>query len=481
MKFALYIKQKLSFDVWTQLTEGVQKMSMFLEDQIEQMKRDDLKYHLHATSSITDMEAWGGPRIIAEAVDHIRVKSAEGKTYIDCGAGLWLNDVGFGRTELGEVAKAQMEKLSYIQSFNGYSHPGVIELAKRVANMVPIDEAKIFFASGGSEANDTAYKLARVFWYLKGHPQKNHIIGRSKAYHGVSYGGVSATTLPGFWDGFRPLVPNFEHIQHPHCYFCAWGKKQGHCSLECADALEEKILEIGSQNVAAFTAEPIIGTGGAIVPPEGYYQRIKEICDKHDVLFIADEVICGFGRTGKMFGIEHWDVKPDIMMMAKGITSGYFPVGAVALSGKVYEPVHKFGTFKHGYTYSGHPVGCAVALRNLRIIEEENLVTNAAEMGELLRTKVRNLDIPCIGEVRGKGLMNAVQLVKDPETHTVFDAKIGFANLVSAIAWENGLMLRPLIDDGLQLSPTLAITETDIDDLVGRLASSIEAAYNQII
>ncbi|HWR45858.1 aspartate aminotransferase family protein [Sporomusa sp.] len=454
---------------------------MYSEDKIAEMKQDDLKYHLHATSSITDMEAWGGPRIIAEAVDHIRVKSVEGKTYIDCGAGLWLNDVGFGRKELGEAARVQMEKLSYLQSFNGYSHPGVIELAKKVANMVPLDEAKIFFTSGGSESNDTAYKLARVYWYLKGQPQKNHIIGRTKAYHGVSYGAVSATSLPGFWDGFRPLVPNFEHIGHPHCYFCAWGKKEGNCSLECADALEQKILELGPHNVAAFTAEPIIGTGGAIVPPDRYYQKIKEICEEYDVLFIADEVICGFGRTGKMFGIEHWGVKPDIMMLAKGITSGYFPVGAVALSGEVYEPIHKFGTFKHGYTYSGHPVGCAVALRNLTIIEEENLVANAAEKGELLRSKIRELGLPCIGEVRGKGLMNAVQLVRDPDTHTIFDAKVGFANLVSMIAWENGLMLRPLIDDGLQLSPTLVITEADIDELVEKMAVSIKEAYRRII
>ncbi|MDA8228413.1 MAG: aspartate aminotransferase family protein [Desulfitobacterium hafniense] len=452
----------------------------YSETQIEQMKKDDLQYFLHPTSSILDMEAWGGPRIIAEG-NGIRVKSVEGKSYIDCGAGLWLNNVGFGRTELADAAKEQMEKLSYFQCFNGYSHPLVIELAKKVSAMAPVDEARIFFTSGGSESNDTAYKLARTFWYLNGKPDKNHIIGRSKAYHGVSYGAVSATSLPGFWDGFRPLVPNFHHIPHPHCYFCAWGKEQSNCSLECADALEQKILEVGQEHVAGFTAEPVIGTGGAIVPPAGYYQKIREICDKYDVLFIADEVICGFGRTGKMFGIEHWGVTPDIVMMAKGITSGYIPMGAVAISGEVFAPIKKHGILMHGYTYSGHPVACAVSLKNLEIVECENLVENTAVMGEMLRAKIRELGIPCIGEVRGLGLMNAVQLVKDLENHTRFDASVGFAKKVSNLAWENGLILRPLIDDGLQLSPSLVITESDIDELVQKLAVSIEEGYREIM
>ncbi|WP_045573850.1 aspartate aminotransferase family protein [Desulfosporosinus sp. I2] len=442
------------------------------------MKKDDMRYFLHPTSSIDDMESWGGPKIIEEG-NGIRIKSVEGKTYIDCGSGLWLNNVGYGRTELAEVAKKQMEKLSYFQTFNGYSHPLVIELAKKVAGMIPMDNPRIFFTSGGSESNDTAYKLARIYWYLQGNPSKNHIIARTKAYHGVSYGAVSATSLPGFWDGFRPLVPAFHHINHPHCYFCPWGKEQGRCDLECAAALEEKILELGQDNVAAFTAEPVIGTGGAIVPPDGYYQRIREICDKYDVLFIADEVITGFGRTGKMFGMLQWGVKPDIMMMAKGITSGYIPMGAVGISERVYRPIRNHGIFMHGYTYSGHPVACAVALKNIELIETENLVGNAREKGELLRSLIRNLELPSIGEVRGLGLMNAVQLVQDAENRTKFNSNLGFAKRVSAIAWENGLALRPLIDDGLQLSPPLIITEADIIELVDKLGRSIEQAHRE--
>lgn len=455
-------------------------VTIYTEEQIAQMKQDDMRYFLHPTSSISDMESWGGPKVI-EAGEGIRVKSIEGKTYIDCGSGLWLNNVGYGRTELAEVAKKQMEKLSFFQTFNGYSHPLAIETAKRIAGMIPLENPRIFYTSGGSESNDTAYKLARLYWYLQGKPSKNHIIARTKAYHGVSYGAVSATSLPGFWDGFRPLVPAFHHIEHPHCYFCPWGKEQGSCDLDCAGALEEKILELGQDNVAAFTAEPVIGTGGAIVPPDGYYQRIREICDKYDVLFIADEVITGFGRTGKMFGLLHWGVKPDIMMMAKGITSGYIPMGAVGISERVYTPIRNHGIFMHGYTYSGHPVACAVALKNIEIIEHENLVANAHEKGELLRSLLRDFGLPCIGEVRGLGLMNAVQLVQDAENRTKFNSALGFAKRVSAIAWENGLALRPLIDDGLQLSPPLIITEADIIELVDKLGRSIEQAHREFL
>ncbi|GAB6152662.1 aspartate aminotransferase family protein [Desulfosporosinus burensis] len=455
-------------------------MTAYSSKQIEQMKLDDIKYFLHPTSSITDIASWGGPKIVEEG-DGIRIKTVEGKTYIDCGAGLWLNNVGYGRKVLAEAAKEQMEKLFYFQTFNGYSHPMVIEIAKKVAGMIPMDNPKIFFTSGGSESNDTAYKLARLYWYLQGQPNKNFIIARSKAYHGVSYGAVSATSLPGFWDGFRPLVPGFDHIAHPHCYFCPWGKEQDSCDYECANTLEEKINELGQDNVAAFTAEPVIGTGGAIVPPDGYYQRIKDICHKYNVLFIADEVICGFGRTGKMFGMHHWGIKPDLMMMAKGITSGYIPMGAVGVSERVYEPIKKHGSFMHGYTYSGHPVACAVALKNIEIIEQENLVENAREKGELLRARIRNLGLPCIGEVRGLGLMNAVQLIQDAESKTKFNPALGFAKRVGAIAWDNGLALRPLIDDGLQLSPSLIITEADINELVEKMGRSIEQAHKEYL
>ncbi|AET66802.1 adenosylmethionine-8-amino-7-oxononanoate aminotransferase [Desulfosporosinus orientis DSM 765] len=455
-------------------------MASYTDTQIEAMKKDDLRYFLHPTSSIVDMESWGGPKIIEEGCG-IRLKSIEGKTIIDCGAGLWLNNVGLGRTELAEAAKQQMEKLSYFQTFNGYSHPLVIETAKKVAGMIPMDNPRIFFTSGGSESNDTAYKLARMYWYLQGKPNKHHIIARTKAYHGVSYGAVSATSLPGFWDGFRPLVPAFHHIEHPHCYFCPWGKEQDQCNLECAEALEEKIIELGKENVAAFTAEPIIGTGGAIVPPDGYYQRIHEICDKYDVLFIADEVITGFGRTGKMFGMLHYGVQADIMMMAKGITSGYIPMGAVGISERVFTPIKSHGIFMHGYTYSGHPVACAVALKNIEIVERENLAENARVVGEQLRSRIRDLSLPCIGEVRGIGLINGVQLVQDDAARIKFGPEIGFAKRVSAIAWENGLALRPLMDDGLQLSPALVITETDVIELVDKLGRSIKQAYDEFL
>jgi putrescine aminotransferase len=322
---------------------------------------------------------------------------------------------------------------------------------------------------------DTIFKMVRFYWYLKGQDSKDYIITRNRAYHGVSCGAVCATRLPGFHEGFEPLLPGFDNIEPPYCYQCPWGKKVDSCSLECAQALEDKIIELGQDKVAAFVAEPIIGTGGVIIPPPGYFERIRKICTDNDVLFIADEVINGFGRTGKMFGIEHWEgVVPDIMTMAKGITSGYVQLGAVALSGDIFDTLKQRERFFHGFTYSGHPLACAVGLKNLEIVENEALVHNSEKMGKLLKEKIQALDFDVIGDVRGIGLMVGVEFVKNKETKEKYDPPL--APLVVEAAYELGLITRPLIGDILQFSPPMVISEPEINDIVKLLGEAISQA-----
>ena len=260
-------------------------------EQIAEMKKTDMQYHLHPVSALVDMKSWGGPRILCEAVDPIRVRDIDGRVILDAGSGLYCNNLGFQREEIAQVAYDQMMKLNYVQTYNGFSHPGVISLSKTISDMVPVDDAMICYMLGGADSNDTAYKIARVYWDYMGQPDKNFIISRNKAYHGVSYGSLSATQFEGLQDGFEPLLPGFDHIVEPHCYFCPFGLEKDSCSLKCALALEEKILELGPENVAGFTAEPIIGAGGVIVPPAGYYEKVRAICDRYNILLIADEVI----------------------------------------------------------------------------------------------------------------------------------------------------------------------------------------------
>lgn len=450
-------------------------MKVYSESEIRELKKLDQENYLHPTSNIQKLQE-KGPKIIAEGKG-CKVYDVEGKEYIDGTAGLWLNSIGHGRTEIAEAVKKQIETLEYYHSFNEFSNVPAIKLAAKVAEMVPIKNAKIFFTSGGSETNDTIFKTVRFYWDCVGKESKNYIISRGKAYHGVSYGAVSATKLPNFHEGFQPILPGFEYIDPPYCFKCPWNKEYPNCNLECANALEEKIKELGQENVAAFVAEPVIGTGGAIVPPPGYYERIREICDLYEVFFVSDEVICGFGRTGKTFGVNHWNVVPDVITMAKGITSGYIQLGAMAISDKIFQALKERGTFYHGYTYSGHPVACTAALKNLEIVEKENLIENAKNMGERLVKGLKALNLKAIGEVRGKGLMAGVDLVKDQATKEKFETPLGLR--VVEIAYENGLITRNLAGDILQLSPPLVINEEEVDTIIKILGEAIDKAYKE--
>jgi len=445
----------------------------FSAAEIQALKKADQDHYLHPTSSFWVLQEKGA-KIIARGKG-CKVWDVEGKEYYDATAALWYSAVGHCRPDLAEAAREQLDQLESYHSFNEFANVPAIQLAEKVSKMVPVKDARIFFTSSGSESNDTIFKMVRFYWYLKDRDSKDYIITRNRAYHGVSCGAVCATILPGFHEGFEPLLPGFDHIDSPYCYQCPWGKKVESCGLECALALEEKITELGKDKVAAFIAEPIIGTGGIIIPPAGYFEKIRQICDDNDVLFIADEVINAFGRTGKMFGIEHWEgVVPDIMTMAKGITSGYVQLGAVALSGEIFDTLKTREKFLHGFTYSGHPLACAVGLKNLEIIENENLTENSEKMGRLLKEKIQALDCDVIGDVRGQGLMVGVELVKDKETKEKHDPLL--APSVVDVAYEMGLITRPLIGDILQFSPPMVITEQEINEIVKILEAAIAKA-----
>ncbi len=452
-------------------------MKAYSSSEINAIKQADLQYFLHPTSSIAILEK-KGPKVIARGKG-CKVYDIEGKEYIDGTSGLWFNSIGHGRSEIAEVAKEQIETLEAYHSFNEFSNLPAIELASRVAKMAPLNNCKVFFTSSGSESNDTIFKIVRFYWFAKGMDSKDYIITRNLAYHGVTCGAVQATQLPKFHEGFDPLLPGFDKIDAPYCYLCPWKKEYPGCNLECAHALEEKILELGSENVGAFIAEPVMGTGGVIVPPPGYYQVIREICDKHNVLFIADEVITAFGRTGgSLFGIEHWQgVTPDIMTIAKGITSGYVPLGAAVISDEIFQVIRSREKLFHGFTYSAHALACQVGLKNIEIIERENLKDNSKRMGERLIAGLTALNLDPIGEVRGKGLMVGIDLVSNRSTKEKFQTPL--AVRVVEIAFENGLISRPLNGDIIQLSPALVISEAEVDKIVEILGDAIAKAYRE--
>jgi len=445
--------------------------------EISAIKQADLQYYLHPTSSISILEK-RGPKVITRGKG-CKVYDIEGKEYIDGTSALWFNSIGHGRSEIAEVAKEQIETLEAYHGFNEFSNIPAITLAAKVAELVPISNPKVFFTSSGSESNDSIFKIVRFYWYSKGIDSKDYIISRNLAYHGVTCGAVQATHLPKFHEGFDPLLPAFDMIDAPYCYLCPWKKKYPGCKLECAHALEEKILELGSDNVGAFIAEPVMGTGGVIVPPPGYYQIIREICNEHNVLFIADEVITAFGRTGgSLFGIEHWqDVTPDIMTIAKGITSGYVPLGAAVISDEIFQAIRRKEKLFHGFTYSGHALACQVGLKNIEIILRENLKDNSKIMGQRLMAGLSALNLDAIGEVRGKGLMVGIELVSDRSTKEKFQNPL--AVRVVEIAYENGLISRPLNGDILQLSPALVISEAEVDKIVEILGDAIAKAYRE--
>ena len=391
-----------------------------------------------------------------------------GRQYIDGLSSLWNVAVGHGRKELAEAAAKQMSELAFANGYTGYSNLPAIELAEKLCRLTYPNMDGVFFANSGSEANEVAFKLARFYWFLKGKMEKVKILTRHQAYHGGTLATTAATGIPAFWRGFGPLDPTFIRAGASHPFTP--------CGLECAIALEDTIIREGPDTVAAFLAEPVQGAGGVIPPEPEFFPKVREICDRHNVLLIADEVITGFGRTGRWFALRHWDVQPDIVAFAKAVTSAYVPLSGAVVSRAIHQAIlaSEGDRFMHGFTNSAHPTACAVALRNLQIFEEENLVENAAALGARLHEGLRTLlEEDGVGDVRGLGLIAGVQLMQDVEKRKPFSIDLGVGGRLVAACRERGLISRNIADNYL-LAPPLVTPPETIDRIVDILRDSIK-------
>ncbi len=404
-----------------------------------------------------------------------RLYDADGREYVDALSGLWNVLAGHGRAELAEAAAAQMRELGYASGYAGSSNPRAIALAERLAELAYPSVNRFFLTSGGGESTDSCIKTARFFWKVRGKPDKTKVISRIWGYHGVTLAAMCATGIDAYWPMFEPRIPGFRHIGSPYPYFYdpPPGKTKGEAA---ADELEAAILEEGPDTVAMFIAEPVQGAGGVIVPTDDYFPRIREICDRYDVLLVSDEVITGFGRTGTMFGLEHWGIEPDLMQFAKAITSGYIPLGGIGLSDRVAQTLDGADpVWMHAYTYSAHPVACAVALRNLDIIRDEGLMEQSAARGEQLLGLLRDSvgDHPHVGEVRGKGLMAAVEIVRDRATRELFPGSEKVGPRVLAAMDARGVFSR-VRGDVFVCAPPAVSTDTDLEQIASALAAGLK-------
>ena len=399
---------------------------------------------------------------------------ADGKEYLDGLAGLWNVVAGHGRDELADAAARQMSTLAYCSAYAGSSNPAAIELAERLAGLTYPSINRFFFTSGGGESSETSFKLARSYWKLRGKPHKTKVISRQWGYHGVTLAAMSATGISTYWPAFEPRVPGFIQIPspYPYRYEAPAGVSQG---VAAADELERAIQREGADTVAMFLVEPVQGAGGVIVPQDDYFARIRDICDRYDVLLAADEVITGFGRTGTLFALDHWGVEPDVMQFAKAVTSGYFPLGGVGVNDTIAEVLDESSSpWMHAYTYSAHPVGCAVALRTIDIILDEDFPAQAAAKGEhlLAGLKAALAHHPNVGEVRGKGLMCAVEIVQDKATKAEFPSADNIGVKVHAATQQRGLFSR-LRGDVFCLAPPVVTSTEQLDRIVEILAAAI--------
>ena len=424
-------------------------------------------------------------QMIIERGEGVYVYDNQGKQYLEGMAGLWCTGLGYANQELIDTIGEQLSKLSFSHMFNGKSHQPGMDLADKLSEMVPVTDAKVFFGNSGSDANDSHIKLLRYYFNAIGKPEKSKIITRERAYHGVTVAAGSLTSLPVNLAHFDAPVEALGILRtdHPHYYRGAQGDETEAEFVErITDNLEQLILREGPETIAAFIAEPITGASGVIVPPTGYYEKVQAILERYDILFWADEVITGFGRTGKLFGCETMNIKkPAQMTFAKQLSSAYYPISASVIRGDMYEamiePSAEVGVFGHGYTYSGHPVACAAALKTLEIYERDGLYSNAATLGEYMQSRLAQLrDHERVGEVRGAGLIGAIELVKD-KTSKAPDTAL--ANRATQLCHDNGLILRNVAGCALALCPPLIITRAQIDELFDKLKLSIDQALSE--
>jgi putrescine aminotransferase len=433
----------------------------------------DRAHHLHPFTDHKNL-AEVGSRIIVKA-DGTYLWDSEGRKLLDAFAGLWCVNIGYGRRELADAAHRQMLELPYYNTFFKTTTPPAVELSQILSDLTPAGLNHVFYGSSGSDANDTIARMVRQFWNLEGKPKKKIIISRENGYHGstmvsASIGGMS------YMHALADLpLPGFVHIAQPYWYGLGGDLSPDEFGLKAARALEDKILELGADNVAAFFGEPIQGAGGVIIPPATYWPEIQRICRKYDVLLVADEVICGFGRTGRWFASDHFGIKPDFMTMAKGITSGYLPLSAAMVGDRVAKTLFDSGDFNHGYTYSGHPVACAVALENIRILHEEGIVDRVrTDTGPYLAERLKELkEHPLVGEVRSLGFIGAIELVKDKASRQTYEPLGRVGMICRDHCFRLGLVMRATRDTML-ISPPLIWSRAHVDEFMALARKALD-------
>ena len=451
----------------------------YLNRTTKQWQEIDTAHHLHPFTDYKSLAKEGS--IIVTKADGVHLTTSDDKQLLDAMSGLWCVNVGYGRKNLADVAYKQMQELPYYNSFFKTATPPSIELAKELAEISPHDLNHAFFSSSGSEANDTVVRMVRRYWDLKGKPNKKTFISREYAYHGstmtgMSLGGMTAMHSQG------DMMPGFEHVLPPYWY--KYGSDMSHddFGIHAANKIEEKINEIGPDNIAAFIGEPIQGAGGVIIPPDTYWPRVQEICKKYDILLVVDEVICGFGRTGNLWGCDTYNIKPDIIISSKCLTAGYFPMGAVIVnkefSDKFVEVSEEAEEFPHGFTAGGHPVGCAIALKAIDVIMNEGLLDNIKLMEPYFFERLNEFnDYEHIGETRGIGLMAALEMVKNKDTKEPFEGHLNMGDKVANLSIDNGLICRPL-GPAIVLCPQFIITKNQIDEIFDSLHKTIKQVFN---
>ncbi|NQD80126.1 aspartate aminotransferase family protein [Pseudomonas sp. CrR14] len=441
------------------------------------MSRD---HHLAPFSDFKQL-AEKGPRIITRA-DGVHLWDSEGHKILDGMAGLWCVALGYGREELVEAASKQMRELPFYNTFFQTAHPPVLELAKALSEITPAGMNHVVFTGSGSEGNDTMLRMVRHYWALKGKPAKKVVIARENGYHGSTVAGASLGGMKGMHEQGDLPIPGIVHIAQPYWFGEGGDMTPEAFGIWAADELEKKILEVGEDNVAAFIAEPIQGAGGVIIPPDSYWPRVREILAKYDILFVADEVICGFGRTGEWFGSDYYGNTPDLMTIAKGLTSGYVPMGGLVVRDEIVAVLSEGGDFNHGFTYSGHPVAAAVALENIRILREEKILeTVREETAPYLQKRLRELaDHPLVGEVRGVGMLGAIELVKDKQTRERYPSDRAVGMVCRGHCFDNGLIMRA-VGDTMIISPPLVISKHEIDELVEKARTCLDLTARALL
>jgi L-2,4-diaminobutyrate transaminase len=445
----------------------------------------DLDAHLHPYTNFNDLAEHGA--LVMKSAQGVRVKDVEGRTFIDAMAGLWCCDVGYGRDEIAAAIAEQAHELAFFHTFFGMATEPTIRLADRLKRLMPWPIAKVFFGLSGSDANDTQIKMIWLYNNLRGQPEKTKIISRHMAYHGITLGASNMTGLPTVHAHMNLPLPGFLHLSMPHYYREAeTGMSEAEFVAKLVAELEETIEREGPETVAAFVAEPVMAAGGVIVPPEGYYPAMQAVLRRHDILFIADEVVCGFGRLGQAWGSQALGIEPDMVTIAKGLTSGYAPLSASLISERVWSVIEEHGDeilqFSHGQTYSGHPISTAAAHANLDIMENESLFERAATMGEYMQQKLREefADHPHVGEVRGVGMIGAIDVVKDRDDRSTFDPALKMPLRLFRGILDKGVIARAAGVSGIAMCPPYVAEKDDIDTIIGTIHETLDEVVSDV-